>query len=119
MQAFPPSLFSPLMKNTKILMLLYVFMVSSLFQLARSETSPYCRPYTCTVTCSSGLLNVSSKISSLIDGSSFKALVSTDAAIVPPAAGYLNYSKWFKIDQGSPRLVVTVYLLHFAIRFDQ
>ena len=50
-----------------------------------------------------------------MDGSSYKAIVQLDSAIGPPAPGYLNYSKWFKIDQGSIRLVVTVYLLEYAV----
>ena len=110
------------MKN-RILMLLQrvlflIVLASSLFQLGYSETSPYCRPAICTVTCSTGLYDgpkwVSSSIDNLIDGSSYKAIVWLDHTSASPAPGYPAYSRWFKIDQGAPRLVVTVYLLEFA-----
>ena len=92
-----------LMKKTILItlkrMLLILALFSSLSKPVRSETSPYCRlNTTCSVSCSANFYTLSSFLSNLIDGTSYKASVTTLPTIGPPAAGYLNYSIWFKID---------------------
>ena len=61
---------------------------------------------------------MSSSLDNLIDGSSYKALVWLDPSNTSPVTGYPAYSKWFMIDQGSPRLIVTVYLLELITEFE-
>ena len=55
----------------------------------------------------------------MIDGSSYKAYVRTDDSIGPPIAGYSDYYKWFRIDLGSSKNVVTVNIVDYATSFAQ
>ena len=102
--------------------LLGLVSISPFFQSGRSETAPYCSPTTCTVTSNPALSNSpkwnSSAISNLIDGATYKTRVEIKVNKVPPSAGYPEYSAWFKIDQGSPKIVVTVHVDDYAMIFD-
>ena len=95
---------------------LAVAVISFLIQPGRGETSSLLIGSTVT---STGLHAQSSALANLIDGSSYKAYVRTDDLIGPPIAGYLDYSKWFRIDLGSPKNVVTVNIVDYATSFAQ
>ena len=94
--------------------LLITVLVFQLIHPGRSETAPYCRPATCSVSSFPGLLYYSSPLSYLIDGSTYKTNVLTNGSATA-AAGYLANSAWFMIDQGSSKTVITVNVNEYAM----